>query len=270
MIPKKFGPKLVLTIATVASVATLFAADEHKEGYKDTPLIPGTQWHVHDSDRPVPRVITPGAKFSQMADAPSDAVILFDGKDLSKWSGRKGEADWKIEDGYMEGVGGNIRTKEEFGNFQLHIEWATPAKVESKSQGRGNNGVLIFGHYEIQVLDSYNNPTYPDGQAGAIYGQKPPLVNASRGPGEWQTYDITFEAPQFDDSGKLTKKAFVTVIHNGVVIHNHQEILGATAHRALGTYEGAKSKGPLELYYHNNAVRFRNIWIRSLGEYDKP
>jgi len=270
MTPRILSANFITCVAAAISAASLFGADQDKPGYKDTPLIPGTQWHVHDSDRPVPRVITPGAKFSQMADAPSDAVILFDGKDLSKWKGKDGDANWKIENGYIEGVGGNIKTRDEFGSFQLHIEWATPAKVESSSQGRGNNGVLLAGRYEIQVLDSYNNPTYPDGQAGAIYGQKPPLVNASRGPGEWQTYDITFEAPEFDDSGKLTKKAFVTVIHNGVVLHHHQEIIGKTEHRNVGTYEGAKSKGPLELYYHNNAVRFRNIWIRNLGEYDKP
>src|SRR5687767_3521184 len=183
------------------SAALLLAADQKKPGYKDTPLIPGTKWHVHDSDRPHPPVVKPGAKFTHQAPAPSDAVVLFDGKDFSKWRGRDGDVTWKIENGYMEVTpkSGVIRTKDEFGDFQLHLEFATPTKVEGESQGRGNNGVNIFGRYEVQILDSYENITYPDGQAGALYGQSPPLVNASKPPGQWQTYDMIFEAPRWDE-----------------------------------------------------------------------
>jgi hypothetical protein len=248
------------------------AADSSKLGYKDTPMLPGTPWHVHDGDRPQPAIVTPGAQFSQMANPPSDAIVLFDGKDFSKWKGEHGEIKWKIENGYMETTPtGRITTVDEFGDFQLHIEWATPSKIEGSGQGRGNNGVNIYGRYEIQVLDSYNNPTYPDGQAGAIYAQKPPLVNSSRPPGEWQTYDIVWEAPHWDDSGKLLKKAYVTVFHNGVVIHNRAELIGYTQHKEVGNYDKPHPpKGPIELYEHHNAVRFRNIWIRPLGEYDKP
>ncbi len=239
------------------------------EGYTDTPLQPDGKWHVHDSNRPKPPVITPGKQFSQMAEAPSDAVILFDGKDFSKWQGDKVEVKWKLENGYMETTStGVIRTKDEFGDFQMHLEFATPSVVKGNGQGRGNNGVNIFGRYEIQVLDSYQNETYSDGQASAIYGQKPPFVNASRPPGEWQTYDIIFEAPKFDASGEVVKKAFVTVLHNGAVVHHRQEIYGATNHRSVGDYKGAKARGFIQLYEHGNPVRFRNIWIRPMGEYD--
>ncbi|HEU0005721.1 MAG TPA: DUF1080 domain-containing protein [Terriglobia bacterium] len=247
-------------------------------GYSDTPIIPGTTWHVHDGKRPQPRVVTPGSAFSPSA--PSDAAVLFDGKDLSKWeSSRSGEAKWKVENGYMEAVKGTgaIRTKEKFPDFQLHLEFATPARVEGNSQGRGNSGVLINGMYEVQVLDSYNNPTYPDGQAGAIYGQTPPLVNASKPPGEWQSYEIIFESPRWDDKSQLVKKGNVTVIHNGVLLHHRREFLGATdgvggvAHKALAAY--VKPHPPevfIELQDHNNPIRFRNLWIRALGEYDRP
>jgi len=259
----------ILTLVFGAAVCVR-AAELQGLGYKDTPLIPGTKWHIHDGDRPQPRVVTSGKTFSDMAAPPSDATVLFDGKDFSHWVGRDGEVKWKLEDGYMETTStGVIRTKDEFGDFQLHLEFATPAEVKGTGQGRGNNGINIFGRYEIQVLDSYNNPTYPDGACGAIYGQCPPRVNASRGPGEWQTYDIIFEAPQFDDGGKVTKKAYVTVLQNGLVLHHRQEILGTTGHRMIGTYDKAKSKGYIQLYEHGNPVRFRNIWIRPLGEYDQ-
>ena len=272
MITQRITQQTILALFALSAV-TVFAADpkQKHEGYKDTPLIPGTKWHVHDSDRPNPRVIK-APKFSDMAAAPSDAIVLFDGTDLSKWQHGNGTpAKWKIENGYMEVVpkSGILRTKDEFRDFQLHIEFATPAKVEGKGQGRGNNGVNIFGRYEIQVLDSYENETYADGQAGAIYAQTPPLVNASRPPGEWQTYDIIFEAPHWTD-GKLSKPAFITVIHNGAVLHHRREILGSTQHRAEVKYGKPQEQGPIELYEHGNPVRFRNIWIRPLGEYDQP
>lgn len=271
MTTSRMTQQIVLSLAALA--ATSLTAAEKSLGYTNTPFIPGTTWHVHDGARPQPRVITSGATFSDMAAAPSDAVVLFDGKDFSKWkSGNGGEVKWKLENGYMETTpkSGVIRTKDEFSDFQLHLEFATPEKVVGDGQGRGNNGVNIFGQYEIQVLDSYNNKTYPDGQAAAIYGQTPPLVNASRPPGVWQTYDIVFEAPRWDAEKKLVKKGAFTVFHNGVVVHNRRELVGRTQHQALPTYGRPQEKGFIELYEHGNPVRFRNIWIRPLGEYDKP
>jgi len=268
---RRNAPLLLLAILGLPALFVL-AADTPSgkpaspEGYTDTPMLPGGKWHVHDPNRPLPPVVTPGKNFSQMADAPSDAVVLFDGKDLSKWLGeRGGEPEWKVADGVAEATKGRIRTKEEFGDFQLHLEFATPAKVEGKGQGRGNNGVNIYGRYEVQVLDSFDNPTYADGGAGAIYGQRPPLVNASKPPGEWQTYDIIWEAPHWDDAGKLTKKAYLTVLHNGVLLHNRQELIGTTPYRQLGNYDHPHPpKGPIELYYHSNPVKFRNIWVRPI------
>ena len=267
---RKATALLAVPIASLAA-GLVWAA----EGYKDTPKQPNGKWHVHDSDRPQPSVVTPGKQFSQQADAPSDAVVLFDGKDLSKWTPARGggEAKWKVENGYMEVVPrtGVLRTKDEFGDFQLHLEFATPEKVEGKGQGRGNNGVNIFGQYEIQVLDSYQNETYADGGAGSMYGQYPPMVNASRPPGEWQTYDIIFEGPRWDESGKVVRKASATVLHNGVMIHNKTEFFGPTGHRNYGNYDKpGRTKGPIELYEHGNPVRFRNIWIREFKGYDQP
>ena len=248
------------------------AAQEKVEGYTDTPKQPNGKWHVHDPNRPQPPVVTPPKQFSQGADAPSDAIVLFDGKDFSRWQGDRGrnnatgDVKWKLENGYMETTStGTIRTRDEFGDFQLHLEFATPTKVEGKGQGRGNNGVNIYGMYEIQVLDSYNNKTYPDGQASAIYGQYPPQVNASRPPGEWQTYDIIWEAPRWDDGGKLLKKAKATVLHNGVLVHHGRELFGRTGHRNYGKYERPHPpKGFIQLYEHGNPVRFRNIWLRPI------
>jgi hypothetical protein len=216
-------------------------------------------------------VVTPAA---QPGGPPSDAIVLFDGKDLSQWlqnfQGTVREPRWKVENGYMEIVGrtGTIFTKEKFGDCQLHIEWAAPAEIEGSGQWRGNSGVLLMNRYEIQVLDSFDNPTYADGQAGAIYGQWPPLVNASRKPGEWQSYDIVFEAPRFEGE-KLIKPAYVTVFHNGVLVHHRQEIIGRMAHRVVGTYAPHGPEEPLALQDHDTPVRYRNIWIRRLGKYDE-
>lgn len=253
--------------------AATFAADDQHLGYQDTPIIPGTKWHVHDGERPQPRIVTPGKSFSHMAPPPSDAKVLFDGTDLSKWkSGNGGDAKWKVENGYMEVAprAGSIDTREKFADFQLHIEFATPAEVKGTGQGRGNSGILMNGVYEIQVLDSYNSKTYPDGQAGALYGQTPPLVNASKPPGEWQSYDIVWESPRWDENGTLVKKANVTVIHNGVVVQHKREYTGPTPHRAVGVYKQHPPEVFIQLQDHNNPMRYRNIWIRSLGEYDKP
>ncbi|HEX4796056.1 MAG TPA: DUF1080 domain-containing protein [Humisphaera sp.] len=266
-----------LAVGALSAGAAIYAATPSGLGYKDTPQIPGSQWHVHEGERPQPRVVTPGATFSQMAPAPSDATVLFDGKDLSKWESGRGAANWKVADGYVESTrGGGIHTKEKFPDFQLHIEFAEPTPARGTGQNRGNSGVLINGMYEVQVLDSYQAPTYPDGQCGALYGQTPPLVNACRPPGEWQTYEIIFESPRWDKDNKLQKNANITVIQNGVVLHNKRDYIGATdgiggvPHLSLGAY--TKPHPPevtIELQDHGTPVHFRNIWIRPLGEYDK-
>ncbi len=168
----------------------------------------------------------------------------------------------------VAGGTGDIQTKQHFGDCQLHIEWAAPVEVKGESQGRGNSGVFLMGRYEIQVLDCYSNVTYADGATAAIYGQYPPLVNACRKPGEWQTYDIFFVAPRFEGE-KLVSPAYVTVIHNGVLVHHHQELLGSTGHKILPSYEPHPPKGPIRLQDHGNPVRYRNIWIRDLKGYDE-
>ncbi|HRI13861.1 MAG TPA: DUF1080 domain-containing protein [Verrucomicrobiota bacterium] len=207
---------------------------------------------------PTPPIVTPGVG----AAPPSDAIVLFNGKDLSAWKSDKGGAPgWKIEDGYAVVQGGGIMTKEEFGPVQLHIEWATPTEVKGEGQGRGNSGVYLQGRYEIQVLDSFENPTYANGQAGAFYGHNAPLVNASRKPGEWQTYDIIFRPPTPGTDGKLVPGSF-TVFHNGVLVQDHVPVSGdATTAAAL---TGTAAKGPIVLQDHGNPVRYRNIWVRPL------
>jgi hypothetical protein len=242
-------------------------------GYEDTPQIPGQNWKVHDKNRPNPPVVTPAETFSHLAPAPADATVLFDGKDLSKWKGGKdGQAAWKVENGYFEVVkdSGDITTKEEFGDFQLHIEWSAPNPPKGDSQGRGNSGVFLHGRYEVQVLDVYQNKTYADGQAGGLYGMWAPLQNAMKKPGEWNTYDIIFEGPRFAEDGQVTKKACVTVLHNGVVLHHKQEFNGPTGHRNTPEYSKYNGMGPIRLQDHGDPVRFRNIWIRPLGQYDRP
>ena len=249
------------------------APQKHGLGYQDTPIIPGTKWHVHDGERPQPKVVTPGDPSTQekAGTAPSDAVVLFDGKDLSKWRDGKGggEAKWKVENGEAIVGGGDIFTKDEFGpDVQLHVEWAAPTPPKGEGQGRGNSGVFLFGRYEMQVLDNYESQTYPDGQATAIYGYMPPLVNACRPPGKWQTYDIIFEGPRFNEDGTVAKKAIATILHNGIVTQNHTELIGETPHKQVGTYHKHGEKGPLKLQDHGNPVRYRNIWIRELKPVD--
>ena len=235
-------------------------------GYDDTPFISGDAYRVHDSTRPQPRMVTSGAT---VGDAPSDAVVLFDGTDLAGWTGRDGDPEWKVENGYMEVVPqtGNIQTVEHFGSCQLHVEFASPEEVKGDGQGRGNSGVFMMGVYEIQVLDCYENPTYADGTVGGLYGQCPPLVNPSRKPGEWQTYDIIWEAPLFVD-GKMITPAYATVLLNGVVLHNRKALLGPTMHRVTTLYKEHPATGPIELQDHGDLVRFRNIWCRPLTSYD--
>jgi hypothetical protein len=258
-----------LAVALWGAASTTMAAD--KPGYTDTPQLPGQKWRVHDADRPQPRTVTPGSAFSHGATAPSDAVVLFDGTDLSKWTKDGGPAPWKVEGGYMEVIGksGSIETKQKFGSFQLHLEYATPNPPVGDGQARCNSGVFLHGMYEIQVLDCYNNPTYADGTVGCIYGQWPPLANAAKPPGQWHSYDIIFEAPKVEN-GKVVEPAYVTVILNGVVTQHRKAILGPVQHRQVAEYPAnLPTSGPIGLQDHGDPVRFRNIWIRPLGEYDK-
>lgn len=225
-------------------------------------------WKAHDLSRPKPVVVTP-APTDNPAAPPSDAVILFDGSTLDHWKTRDDKpAKWKIVDGAMESVPGSgfVTTKKEFSDCQLHVEFASPAKVKGNGQGRGNSGVFLMGDIEVQVLDSYQNDTYPDGSAGSIYGQYPPLVNASRKPGEWQSFDIIFRAPRFDKQGALTSPARITVFHNGVVIQDASEAYGPTSWIQHRKYAKGKTKGPISLQDHGNPVRYRNIWVRPLAK----
>lgn len=213
---------------------------------------------------PEPKVVTPVVNNQP----PSDAIVLFDGKDFSKWETEKKEAPkWVIEkDGAftVKKGEGNIQTKQGFGSCQLHIEWRTPSKIEGVSQGRGNSGIFFMGLYELQVLDSYKNRTYSNGQAGSIYKQHIPLVNASKGPGEWQTYDVVFTAPKFNADGTLQSPARFTVLHNGVLIQNNVEVKGETVYIGQPTYKAHANKAPFILQDHGNPVSFRNIWVREL------
>jgi hypothetical protein len=233
------------------------------------------KWMVHDMKRPVPPVVTPGEAScaDKVGSAPSDAIVLFDGKDLSRWESvkKQGEpAPWKMGEGCFETVkdSGFIRTKGKFGSCQLHIEFATPQKAPGSGQGRGNSGVFLMETYEVQVLDSYNNRTYADGQCAALYGQAVPLVNASRKPGEWQTYDIIFHRPTFKN-GKVDRKVRFTVFHNGVLVQDNVELQGGTnwiGPHAVTDYVPHGDKGALSLQDHGNPVKFRNIWVRELKD----
>lgn len=235
--------RTLCTLVLLGSLSTLAVSKE---------WVSGIIW-------PEPPIVTPGTNGSP----PSDALVLFDGTDLSQWHGGD---KWLIQDGCATASSGGITTKEAFGDCQLHIEWATPEEVKGSGQGRGNSGVYLMGRYEVQILDSFENTTYFDGQAGSLYKTKPPLVNASRGPGAWQSYDIIFQAPKFDDLGHLLQPAYVTVLHNGVLIQNHTELLGSTAWDAPPSYQKHASRLPISLQYHGNPVRFRNIWLREIPD----
>ncbi len=270
------------TICILALLGALDAAAQPSKpnpdlGFEDTPMLPGLPFHVHDPHRPHPPVMTPAA---QPGGAPSDAIVLFDGKDLSKWTahpsaitrgGGSGAPEWKVENGYVEAVPrkGDIITKEKFGDCQLHIEWSEPPDISGTSQARGNSGVILMERYEIQVLDPWRNPTYADGQAGAIYGQWPPLANPGRPPGEWQVYDIVFRAPRFEGD-KVVSPAYFTVFMNGVLLHDHQPSMGTMVWRRVAHYTPHAPEEPLLLQNHDSPVRFRNIWIRRLAGYDQP
>lgn len=245
----------VLAVVGLAAPMLILAAvaQEHDE------LPPPEETEVW---QPEPAVVTPGGH----GGAPSDAIVLFDGKDLSQWTGRDGKAEWTVSDGAMTvrpGMG-SISTRESFGDVQLHIEWRTPVEIVGEGQGRGNSGVFLMERYEVQVLDSYANRTYSNGQAGSIYKQHLPLANASRAPGEWQTYDIIFMAPRFLSDGSLERPATITVLHNGVLVQNHVKIEGPTVFRGQPRYESHAPKAPIQLQDHRNLVSYRNIWVREL------
>jgi hypothetical protein len=228
------------------------------------------QWPPNSPDRPKPPVVTPAPEQPPLP-PPSDAVVLFDGTSLAEWQSADaagGPAKWAVRDGYMEVVAGagNIMTKRGFGSVQLHLEWRAPLPAAGEGQERGNSGVFLMSHYEIQVLDSYHNDTYADGQAGAIYGQTPPLVNASRPPGQWQTYDIVFHRPVFGPDGSVVRPASVTVFHNGVLVHDNDAITGWTVHNRVATYRPHPDRLPLLLQDHGHPVRYRNIWVRELAQ----
>lgn len=277
-----------VTLSTLVVVAALssFVHAQEPEIKKEVREIDGKKieymWidgiKVHETDptkQPPPKVVTPPPYDAEAAKPPADAIVLFDGSEESfkkNWSATNGEpSKWVLVDGAMESVkkAGYIKTKESFGSCQLHIEFATPKDVKGSGQGRGNSGVFLMGQYEIQVLDSYENSTYPDGQCGALYGRAKPLVNASRKPGEWQTYDITFHRPLFDAEGNVTRKAVFHVLHNGVVIHDNRVLTGGTGWRgshSISEYKAHGDKGPLSLQDHGNPVRYRNVWIKPIAD----
>lgn len=234
--------------------------------------VPDPQWLGHDRERPQPAVVTPGTFSSQEQPGvpPSDATVLFDGKDGSAWVAMDGSATkWVVKDGALECVPGSgyVRTLQSFGDCQFHVEWAAPVPTHGNSQDRGNSGVFFgFNRYEIQVLDSYDNKTYADGSAASIYGQYPPLVNATRPPGEWQTYDMIWTAPRFGEEGKLVSKARVTVIHNGVLVQNNVEFTGPDPWIGRPPYKAHPERLPIAFQDHGNPVRYRNIWVRELGQ----
>jgi hypothetical protein len=251
------------------AVAAFFALSTSAAFYGDPPD-DHHPWAIHDMNRPKPPVVTPGSFSTPDAPAkpPSDAIILFDGSDLSKWESareQRGPAPWKVENGYMEAVGGkgDIQTKDQFGDCQLHVEWAAPAKVEGSSQGRGNSGIFLMGICEVQVLDNYNNPTYADGYAGSVYGVNPPLANALRPPGQFQVYDIIFRRPVYKDDKPLDP-GYVTVFMNGVLVQDHTPLEGGTGHMRRTKPGPFPEKGPLKFQDHGNPTRFRNVWYRPL------
>ena len=243
---------LLCSTVSAASIAAVLLVRDRADAQASREYKSGIVW-------PEPAVVTPGKDNGP----PSDAVVLFDGKDLSKWT--NGDK-WIIKDGYAISAKSDIMTKDKFGDCQLHVEFATPAEVKGNGQGRGNSGVYLMNRYEVQILDSYENKTYFDGQCASLYKQHPPLVNACRKPGEWQTYDIIFESPRFGTDGKVTRPGYVTVLQNGIVVQNHFELLGGTYYDQPAKYTAHPPREPFHLQFHGNPVMFRNIWIRELTE----
>jgi hypothetical protein len=236
-----------LTVVVWMAVLSVSAANSPAAEY-----LTGIEWQE-------PKVIDAG----KPGGPPSDAVVLFDGTDKSQW---KGAEKWTVEDGALVAGPGEVESTPVFGDCQVHVEWASATEIKGSGQGRSNSGVFLMGRYELQVLDSYENPTYFDGQCGAIYKQHPPLVNATRKPGEWQTYDIIWTGPRFDADKKLVSPAYITVLHNGVLVQNHFALEGDTPFNRAPKYEAHPDKGPIRLQYHGNPVKFRNIWVREIKE----
>jgi hypothetical protein len=261
---------MAIVLATAGFVRMVSPTSaEPLPGYTDTPMLPSGKWHVHDPGRPKPPAVISGATFSQGAGAPSDAIVLFDGSDFSHWDGDQGEPKWTLHEDYMEVTPGSgyIHTKEKFGDFQLHVEFAEPTKADDP----GNSGVFLQGVYEVQIYKSDDNIIYADGRCGALYGQSPPLVSACKKPGQWQTFDIIFEAARWNQTHELVRPAIVTMFQNGVLIHYKQPLLGPTGHRILADYsKELPATGPIALQDHGDPVRFRNIWIRNIQEEEKP
>lgn len=247
-----------------AWIAVASASAQEKPGFRDTPMLPDGKWRVHDADRPAPVVVTPGTALGR---APSDAIVL----SADAWQGQL--APWTVAGGVMTvpprppgGGDNNLVSRQSFGDVQLHLEFRSPNPPKDKSQDRGNSGVWFMQRYEVQILDGYQNPTYADGTVGAAYGWKPPLVNAARKPGEWQSYDIVFERPRFAADGKLLRPAYVTAFLNGVLVQNRQALLGTTVWRKVAAYQAHTDAAPLQLQDHGSPVSFRNIWVRPLSE----
>lgn len=258
-----FGAWLGMLLAAGSAAATAADLVHAKDGsgvygYDDTPVLPWCGFRVHDANRPAPRRVDPGP-VPAPAPVPADAIVLFDGRNLDRWE----KTTWQLVDGTIEATDGNLRSREEFGDCQMHLEWMPPANFDGPWYNRGNNGVLLMGLYEIQIFDSWNEKIYPDGQAAAIYGQTPPLVNVCRPPGQWQSFDLAFTAPRFE-GGKLVRPARLTLFHNGVLVQLNEEIHGETGHRIQPAYTRTVSQGPLVFGGHGCPVRFRNIWVRRL------
>lgn len=262
---------LALALAPILMpISRAAAAGQDKPGFRDTAVLPDGKWRVHDADRPEPPVVTPGSAAGMTGDAaPSDAIVLFDGRSLDAWAPTG--APWSMTDGTFtvpaRAPGAKesaLVSKQAFGDVQLHLEFRSPNPPRKSSQDRGNSGIWFMQRYELQILDGYRNPTYADGTTGAIYGWKPPLVNASRAPGEWQSYDIVFERPRFGADGALLRPAYVTAFLNGVLVQHRQRMLGTTAWRKVAAYEPHGDAAPIQLQDHDSPVSFRNIWVRPL------
>lgn len=253
------------SVVKISSLAVICLASVSSYAQKSYPKPEAMRPGMTEFWEPQPTIVTPGD--IQTNSAPSDAIVLFDGKDLSAWeNGKKGAVEWVVNsDGtftVVKGKGG-IQTKQQFEDFQLHIEWRIPTDISGESQGRGNSGVFLQGIYELQILDNYQNETYSNGQAGSIYKQARPLVNAMRKPGEWNVYDIIYKAPIFKEDGTYRTPPTVTVIHNGIVVQNNTTIIGTTEY--IGIPRVVKhGPGPISLQDHGDPVSFRNIWIREL------
>jgi Domain of Unknown Function (DUF1080) len=266
--PTRFSRLGRVGLLVAAGASLGLAGDQDPIVHVPTP----SGWRQHDVHRPKPPVVAPGRPLAESA-APADAVVLFDGKNLDAWTTADGgKAAWKVADGAFEVAPGTgaIHTRETFGDVQLHIEWASPNPPHGKGQDRGNSGIFLMGQFELQVLDSYKADTYADGQAGALYGQYPPLFNASRPPGEWQTYDVAFRAPRFDASGALREPARMTVFFNGVLVQDNEPLTGHTSWLEALPYDPGVDRGPIQLQDHGHLVRFRNIWLRKLPDRPGP